>query len=163
MTPTPGRRGHLRLVKPCGPLPATPGALVQLGTDEVLVGVLVGRPYVRAVDAPTSDGIQIPPLRAAMNFYLLAEDHLVVIDGDERWLADVMALHRSGGVEAWVVSVGRRSGSEEPSALRAYRERSTTAGERERLAGLRLHDLDALLGPAPGHGPPHLRLVPSSD
>jgi hypothetical protein len=163
MTPRPGRRGHLRLVKPCAPLPAAPGAVVQLHTGEVLVGVLVGRPYVRTVDASTSDGIQIPPLRAAMNFYLLAEDHLVVIDGDEGWLADVMALHRSGGVEAWVVSVGRRSGSEEPSALRAYRERSTTAGERERLAGLRLHDLDALLGPAPGHGPPHLRLVPSSD
>jgi hypothetical protein len=163
MTPTPGRRGHLHLVKPCGPLPVEPSALVQFCTDEVLVGVLLGRPYVRAVDVPTSDGIQIPPLRAGMNFYLLAEDHLVVVDGDERWLADVMALHRSGGVEAWVVSVGRRSGSEEPTALRAYRERPTTAAERERLAGVHLHDLDALLGPAPGHRRPNLRLVPIAD
>jgi len=126
----------------------------------VLVGVLLGRPYVRAVPIADADAPTVPPLRAAMNFLLLDEDHLVVIDGDERWLRDVMALHRAGGVDAWVVAVARRAESDAATELRARRRRPTTDAEREALAGRPLHDLDALLGPAPEHGPPPLRVLP---
>ena len=125
MIVTPGRPGRLRLVPPCTPLAPEPAALVQLAEDEVLVGVLVGRPYVRTVGA-WPGGVQVPPLRAAMNFFVLADEHLAVVDGDEVWLRDVMALHRAGGAESWVVSVGRRPGCEDPGALRAYRVRPTT-------------------------------------
>ena len=157
---TPGRPGHLSLVRACAPLAAEPAARVQLGEDEVLVGVLLGRPYVRTV-AASPGRIQVPPLRAAMNFLVLVNEQLVVVDGDEAWLRDVMALHRAGRVESWVVSIGRRSDSDAPSALRAYRVRPTTEDERELLAGLRLHDLEVLLG-APAR-PRYARLTLAPD
>ena len=160
MSLTPGRPGHLSLVRACAPLAAEPAARVQLADDEVLAGVLLGRPYVRTV-AASPGSVQIPPLRAAMNFLVLADRRLVVVDGDEIWLRDVMALHRAGGVESWVVSLGRRPGCDDPSALRAYRVRSTTEAEPQRLASLRLHDLDALLGAPAGRRHPHLTLVPA--
>ncbi len=160
LTLTPPRRGHLRLLPPCAPLPAVPDVLVELASHEVLVGVLVGRPYVRAVSiADIGDAPTVPPLRAAMNLLLLGEGRVVVIDGDERWFRDVMALHRAGGVERWVVAIDCRSG-DAPTALRARRERETTAAEQDQLAQQRLHDLDALLGPAALHGRPRLHSVP---
>ena len=157
---TPGRPGHLSLVRACAPVAAGPAARIQLAEDEVLVGVLLGRPYVRTA-AASPGSVQVPPLRAAMNFFVLIDEHLVVVDGDEVWLRDVMALHRAGGVESWVVSIGRRPGSDDPSALRAYRVRPTTEDERQLLAGLRLHDLEVLLGTQPRRRHPHLTLVPA--
>ena len=154
------RRRHLRLVEPCAPLAVTTGARIEVAPRQVLVGVLLGRPYVRTVSASDGDAPRIPALRAAMNLHLLAEDRLVVVDGDDRWLRDVMALHRAGGVEGWLVAVARRVGDAAPEALCARRERATTDRERAGHTDRRLHDLDALLGPAPEHGRPRLRAVP---
>lgn len=160
-SPIPRKRRHLRLVPPCAPLAADPEALVELAPDEVLVGVLLGRPHVRAVAvAVAGDAPRVPPLRAAMNLHLVDEQRLVVLDGDDRWFRDVMALHRAGGVESWLVAVDRRPGAE-PSALRVRRDRPTTPEERERLGQLRLHDLEALFGPTALHRRPRLHLVPS--
>lgn len=155
-------RYHLRLVEPCAPLPATTGAQVEVALQQVLVGVLLGRPYVRTIAASDAAAPRIPALRAAMNLYLLAEDRVVVVDGDDRWLRDVMALHRAGGVEGWLVAVDRRTDRDDPAALRARRERPTTDRERAGHADRRLHDLSALFGPAPEHGRPRLRIVPST-
>ncbi len=154
-------RRHRRLVPPCAPLPAEPEALVELAPDEILVGVLLGRPYVRAVAvAIAGDAPRLPPLRAAVNLHLVDQDRLVVVDGDDRWFRDVRALHRAGGVESWLVAVHRRPASE-PSALRVRRDRPTTPEERERLGRLRLHDLEALFGPTALHRRPRAHLVPS--
>ena len=138
----------------------TVGALIELARDQVLVGTLLGRPYVRTVISSSARAPQIPALRVGMNLHVAAADRLVVLDGDERWLRDVMALHRAGGVEAWVVAVARRPDIDAASALRAHRQRPTTDAEREALADRPLQDLDALLGPAPEHGPPPLRGLP---
>jgi len=138
----------------------TVGALIELARDQVLVGTLLGRPYVRTVISSSGRAPQIPALRVGMTLHVLAEDRLVVLDGDERWLRDVMALHRAGGVEAWVVAVARRADIDAPTALRAHRRRPTNDAEREALADRPLHDLDALLGPAQEHGPPPLRVLP---
>ena len=154
------RTGHLRLVAPCAPMEPTVGALIELAPDQVLVGTLLGRPYVRTVTSPAGRTPQIPALRAGMNLHVLADARLVVVDGDERWLRDVMALHRAGGVEAWVVAVARRAESDATTELRVRRQRPTTAAEGVALADRPLHDLDALLGPAPEHGPPPLRVLP---
>jgi hypothetical protein len=154
---TPPRRRHLRLVPPCGPLAVTPHALVDLAPEQTLVGVLLGRPYVRVVTA-AGEAPQIPPLRAAMNLHLLDEDRVVVVDGDERWFRDVMALHRAGGVERWLVAV-RRAGPS-VTGFRARRHRETSAAERDHLAPLQQHDLPALFGVDAEHRRPRLQLVP---
>ena len=154
------RTGHLRLVAPCAPMALTVGALIELARDQVLVGTLLGRPYVRTVTSSSGRAPQLPALRVGMNLHVLAGDRLVVLDGDEHWLRDVMALHRAGGVEAWVVAVARRAESDAATELRARRRRPTTDAEREALADRPLHDLDALLGLAPERGPPPLRVLP---
>lgn len=131
-----------------------------LDDGDRIEGVFCGEPLAREVlwtgerqEAYDSSnpahrlGGRQPSLRVAMNFYVLPEGTMKVIEGGSRWFKDLTRMRDLHGLDRWSFEVQRQGAAGDPRTR--HRIAPVTQLDdtmRERIAGTPLHDLEALTG-----------------
>ena len=101
---------------------STGGIFVRLASNgEKVTGVFCGEPFAREVvwtgeryeafdpknAAHQADGKR-PSLRVAMNFFVIADGAMKVIEGGTQWFKDVLKVRDKYGLDKWSFEIERR-------------------------------------------------------
>lgn len=132
------------------------GLFVRLANDrDKVVGAFTGDPYAREThwtgeryDECTGDGCshcgegKRPNLRVSMNFYVLAERDLKIIEGGVTWFKDLIKARDKYGLDKWLFEIERHGAAGDPkTSYTILPEEKLTPEQIKELGGLRLHDL----------------------
>jgi hypothetical protein len=136
------------------------GVFVRLATSgDKVTGVFCGEPYAREViwtgeryepyDAnnPAHQAeAKRPSLRVALNFYVIAEGVMKIIEGGTQWFKDVLKVRDKYGLDKWSFEIERHGDAGDPKTkYTILPEEKVDAGLRDRISAARLHDLAAVL------------------
>ena len=104
------------------------GIFVRLASNgDKVTGVFCGEPHAREVvwtgeryetfdaknPAHQADGKR-PSLRVAINFFVLAEGAMKVIEGGTQWFKDVLKVRDKYGLDKWSFGIERRGDAGDP-------------------------------------------------
>jgi hypothetical protein len=155
----------------------TGGIFVRLANNgDKVTGVFCGEPFAREVvwtgeryEAfdPKNPDHQIdgkrPSLRVAINFFVIAESAMKVIEGGSQWFKDVLKLRDKYGLGAWSFEIERRGEAGDPKTRYSMLPEEKVGDElRKKIAAAALYDLPNVAGgdgagdaatPAPKDGP----------
>jgi len=151
------------------------GLFVRLANDgDKVVGCFLGSPFAREVHwngeryvecagkrtcSLCGEGIKAS-LRTSMNFYVLTEQALKVVEGGVAWFKDLIKCREKYGLERWSFELERHGASGDPKTHYSILPDEKLSDEQQRqLARLELHDLKAL---ASGVEPEPRREQPNS-
>jgi hypothetical protein len=142
---------------------STGGVFVRLANNgDKVTGVFCGEPFAREVvwtgeryeafdpknPSHTADGKR-PSLRVAMNFFVLAEGSMKVIEGGTQWFKDVLKVRDKYGLDKWSFEIERRGDAGDPKTkYMILPEEKIDAALRARIAEAQLHDVEATVGGA---------------
>jgi hypothetical protein len=137
------------------------GIFVRLASNgEKVTGVFCGEPFAREVvwtgeryeafdpknPAHQADGKR-PSLRVAMNFYVLAENTMKVIEGGTQWFKDVLKVRDKYGLDKWSFEIERHGEAGDPKTkYTILPEEKIDATLRGKIAQGQLHDLETTVG-----------------
>jgi hypothetical protein len=138
------------------------GIFVRLANNgDKVTGVFCGEPYAREViwtgeryeaydaknPAHQSDSKR-PSLRVAINFFVLSEGAMRVIEGGTQWFKDVLKVRDKYGLDKWSFEIERHGDSGDPKTKYTILPEERIDDQlRARLAKVELHDLErAALG-----------------
>lgn len=135
---------------------------VKLTEDgDKAVGVFVGGPFAREVHwsgeryvTCLGDGCKFcgggkkPSLRVAINFYLLPEKELKIMENGRRWFEDLLKVREKYGLENWSFEIQRNGASGDTStSYTILPEEKLNDTLKAEIAKLELHNLEeALVG-----------------
>ncbi len=136
------------------------GVFVRLASNgDKVTGVFCGEPYAREViwtgeryepydatsSAQQSEGKR-PSLRVALNFYVVADGTMKIIEGGTQWFKDVLKVRDKYGLDKWSFEIERHGDAGDPKTkYTILPEEKIDASLRSTLADVRLHDLEAVL------------------
>jgi hypothetical protein len=136
------------------------GIFVRLAANgDKVTGVFVGEPYAREVvwtgeryepydakdPAHQADGKK-PSLRVAINFYVIAENAMKVIEGGTQWFKDVLKIRDKYGLDKWSFEIERHGDAGDPKTkYTILPEEKLDAALRAKLGEVPPHDLAALV------------------
>ena len=130
---------------------------VRLTNDrDKVVGAFVGDPYPREVhwtgekyEDCTGEGCKQcaesgkkPSLRVAMNFYVLSERALKIIEGGVTWFKDLLKARDKYGLGKWLFEIERHGASGDPKTnYTILPEEKLSSEQVKEIEALQLHDL----------------------
>jgi hypothetical protein len=136
------------------------GIFVRLAGDgDKTTGVFCGEPYAREViwtgeryedydaknPAHQAEGKR-PSLRVALNFFVLAEGVMKVIEGGTQWFKDVLKVRDKYGLDKWSFEIERHGDAGDPKTkYTILPEEKIDAALRQRLSTVTQHELAAVL------------------
>ena len=136
------------------------GLFVRLANDgDKVVGVFVGEPYAREVHwsgeryvlcidegcSYCGEGKK-PSMRAAMNFYVPAENKMKIIEGGNTWFKDVLKVRDKYDLTQWTFEVKRHGEARSPrTAYSILPEEKIDDATLAELSRLPLHDLERIV------------------
>jgi hypothetical protein len=138
------------------------GLFLRLASDgDRVVGVFCGAPLVREVvwtgeryethdpDNPAHRGEgKRSTTRVAVNFFLLPEGTMKVLEGSLAWFKDVLQVKNKYGLDRWSFEVQRHGAAGDPKTrFTVLPESQLDDAQRARIARTPLHDLDAVTRP----------------
>jgi hypothetical protein len=139
------------------------GIFVRLASNgDKVTGVFCGEPHAREVvwtgeryetfdaknPAHQADGKR-PSLRVAINFFVLAESAMKVIEGGTQWFKDVLKVRDKYGLDKWSFEIERHGEAGDPKTkYTILPEEKIDAALRQQIAGAQAHDLEAAVGGA---------------
>jgi hypothetical protein len=139
------------------------GIFVRLASNgDKVTGVFCGEPHAREVvwtgeryetfdaknPAHQADGKR-PSLRVAINFFVLAEGAMKVIEGGTQWFKDVLKVRDKYGLDKWSFEIERHGEAGDPKTkYTILPEEKIDAALRQQIAGAAAHDLEAVVGGA---------------
>lgn len=139
------------------------GIFVRLASNgDKVTGVFCGEPHAREVvwtgeryetfdaknPAHQIDGKR-PSLRVAINFFVLAENAMKVIEGGTQWFKDVLKVRDKYGLDKWSFEIERHGEAGDPKTkYTILPEEKIDAALRQQIAGATAHDLEAVVGGA---------------
>jgi hypothetical protein len=137
------------------------GIFVRLANNgDKVTGVFCGEPFAREVvwtgehyeaydpknPEHQADGKR-PSLRVAMNFYVIAENAMKVIEGGSQWFKDVLKLRDKYGLGVWSFEIERRGEAGDPKTRYSMLPEEKLGDElRKKIAATALHDLPNVAG-----------------
>lgn len=139
------------------------GVFVRLASNgDKVTGVFCGEPYAREVVwtgeryepfEPNNPEHQAtgkrPSLRVAINFYVIAENAMKVIEGGTQWFKDVLKVRDKYGLDKWSFEIERHGEAGDPKTkYTILPEDKIDVQLRAKITGLVLHELEALVGGA---------------
>jgi hypothetical protein len=135
------------------------GVFVRLANDgEKVTGIFCGEPYAREVvwtgeryeafDAknPAHQGdSKRPSLRVSINFFVISEGVMKVIEGGSQWFKDILKVRDKYGLTNWSFEIERHGDSGDPKTkYTILPEEKVDEQLRARIAKANLHDLEAV-------------------
>jgi hypothetical protein len=139
------------------------GIFVRLASNgDKVTGVFCGEPHAREVvwtgdryetfdtknPAHQADGKR-PSLRVAINFFVLADGAMKVIEGGTQWFKDVLKVRDKYGLDKWSFEIERHGEAGDPKTkYTILPEEKIDAALRQQIAGAQAHDLEAAVGGA---------------
>lgn len=139
------------------------GIFVRLASNgDKVTGVFCGEPHAREVvwtgeryetfdaknPAHQADGKR-PSLRVAINFFVLAEGAMKVIEGGTQWFKDVLKVRDKYGLDKWSFEIERHGEAGDPKTkYTILPEEKIDATLRQQIGGAAAHDLEAVVGGA---------------
>ena len=140
---------------------STGGIFVRLASNgEKVTGVFCGEPFAREVvwtgeryeafdpknAAHQADGKR-PSLRVAMNFFVIADGAMKVIEGGTQWFKDVLKVRDKYGLDKWSFEIERRGDAGDPKTkYMILPEEKIDPEVRAKIVAAQLHDLEAMVG-----------------
>ena len=137
------------------------GIFVRLTSNgDKVTGVFCGEPHAREViwsgeryesfdpknPAHQADGKR-PSLRVAINFFVLAEGTMKVIEGGTQWFKDVLKLRDKYGLSTWSFEIERHGEAGDPKTRYSMLpEEKVDQALRAKIAAVPLHDLERVVG-----------------
>ncbi|HMA96403.1 MAG TPA: hypothetical protein VKP30_27140, partial [Polyangiaceae bacterium] len=96
-----------------------------------------------------------PSLRVAVNFYVLSESSMKVIEGGTQWFKDVLKVRDKYGLEKWSFEIERHGDAGDPKTkYTILPEEKIDDQLRSRLAKAELHNLEAVIASGGGENKP---------
>lgn len=140
---------------------ANTSVFVKLANDgDKVVGIFVGEPHAREVHwtgarydectvdkrcAHCAEGKR-PSLRASMNFYVLADKAMKVIEGGTTWFKDLCKCRDKYGLDRWSFEVERHGDAgDTKTSYTILPDEQLTEEQRAGLGALQLHDLKKVM------------------
>lgn len=136
------------------------GVFVRLANDgDKVTGVFCGEPYAREViwtgeryetydpkNTAHQSESKRPSLRVAINFFVLTEGALKVIEGGTQWFKDVLKVRDKYGLDKWSFEIERHGDSGDPKTkYTILPEEKIDDQLRARLTKAELHNLEAVV------------------
>ena len=133
-----------------------------MSNGDKVTGVFCGEPHAREVvwtgeryetfdaknPAHQADGKR-PSLRVAINFFVLAEGAMKVIEGGTQWFKDVLKVRDKYGLDKWSFEIERHGEAGDPKTkYTILPEEKIDAALRQKIEGAQAHDLEAVVGGA---------------
>jgi hypothetical protein len=139
---------------------ADSGVFVRLANNgDSVVGVFCGTPFAREViwmgdkyefydpESPAHQATgKRPSMKVAINFYVLPQGEMKIIEGSSQWFRDLWAVREKYGLENWSFEIKRHGEPKDPKTkYTILPEEKLAAEQRERIAKLELHDIETTL------------------
>jgi hypothetical protein len=140
---------------------ANGGLFVKLANDgDKVVGVFLGDPYAREVHwdgeryvvcegkerCEHCDGGVKASLRTSMNFYVIDEDAVKIIEGGVAWFKDLLKCREKYGLTKWSFEIERHGAAKSPkTSYSILPDEQLSEEDRQRYSKLELHDLRSVL------------------
>lgn len=139
---------------------AANGVFVRLANNgDKVTGVFCGEPFAREV-IWTGDKYEIynadnpahqstgkrPSLKVAINFFVLPEGEMKIVEGSTQWFNDLLKVRDKYGLENWSFEIERHGEAKDPKTKYSILPEDKIDSQlRARIAGAELHDLMAVL------------------
>src|SRR5512133_2514524 len=139
---------------------AANGVFVRLANNgDKVTGVFCGEPFAREV-IWTGDKYEIynadnpahqstgkrPSLKVAINFFVLPEGEMKIVEGSTQWFNDLLKVRDKYGLENWSFEIERHGEAKDPKTKYSILPEEKLDGQlRAKIAGVELHDLNAVL------------------
>ncbi|MGE5786840.1 MAG: hypothetical protein ACM3ZE_19765 [Myxococcales bacterium] len=139
---------------------AANGVFVRLANNgDKVTGVFCGEPFAREV-IWTGDKYEIynadnpahqstgkrPSLKVAINFFVLPEGEMKIVEGSTQWFNDLLKVREKYGLENWSFEIERHGEAKDPKTKYSILPEDKIDGQlRARIASAELHDLTAML------------------
>jgi hypothetical protein len=139
------------------------GIFVRLQNDgDAVVGVFCSEPYAREVYwdgekyvEATADGpppgatAKSPSLRVSLNFYVLSEGTMKIVEGGTQWFRDLVTVREKYGLDKWIFEIKRHGKPKDPKTkYTILPEEKIDDALRAKIDALPAHDLAAIAGGA---------------
>lgn len=139
---------------------AASGVFVRLANNgDKVTGVFCGDPFAREViwigdkyeiyDAANPDHQATgkrPSLKVAINFFVLPDGEMKVIEGSTQWFKDLVKVRDKYGLENWSFEIERRGEPKDPKTkYTILPEDKIDSQLRAQIARTELHNLEAIL------------------
>ena len=131
------------------------GIFVRLTSNgDKIVGAFCGEPFAREVVwtgeryetfEPSVHKDKRPSLRVMLNFFVLDEGDMKVIEGGTNWFKDVLKVRDKYGLDKWLFEIERHGEAGDPKTTYSILpEEKLDDGLRAQITSLGLHDLATL-------------------
>ena len=139
---------------------AESGVFVRLANNgDAVVGVFCGDPFAREViwvgdkyeiydsSNPTHQAAgKRPSMKVAINFFVLPEGEMKIIEGSAQWFRDLLTVRDKYGLENWSFEIKRHGEPKDPKTkYTILPEERIDKQIRERIARADLNDVEAVL------------------